>query len=152
MWKAQESAAIAAMRGAKVRCGKVHWYKQGRWLVCLLPSGREMRYFQPELKQGRLSYLTVDSQRGNFVRKDAYGGLLTENITQATARDIMALAMLRVQNAGYKVLFTVHDEIVAEHLNPDPDEFVKLLIQKTKWSDSVPLKAEAWVGDRYKKG
>lgn len=152
MWSAQEKAAMAAARGMKVRSGKVIWYRDDQWLICQLPSGRLMRYFRPEIRNGKLSYLTIDSTRGNFTRKDAYGGLLTENICQATARDILALAMLRVKNAGYEILFTVHDEIVAEHPNPDKKEFTQILTKETKWTAGLPLKADAWIGDRYRKG
>ncbi|NCD17885.1 MAG: hypothetical protein EOL91_11380, partial [Actinobacteria bacterium] len=156
MWTAQERAAMAAMKGQKVRCGKVVWYLNDKWLICVLPSGREMAYFRPEVrvKEGRpkLSYITVDSQTKQSVRKDMYGGLIVENICQATARDVMAWAMVRVHRAGYRVLFTVHDEIVAEHPNPDIGEFIKILTEIPPWAKGFPIEASGWIGERYKKG
>jgi DNA polymerase len=156
MWTAQERAAMAAMKGQKVRCGRVVWYHKDKWLVCVLPSGREMAYFKPEIstKEGRakLSYVTIDSQTKQSLRKDMYGGLIVENICQATARDIMAWAMVRVHRAGYKVLFTVHDEIVAEHPKPDMDEFIKIMTEIPPWAEGFPIKASGWISERYKKG
>lgn len=161
LWMAQEQAAIYAVRKkARVKCGKVIWFIDGPWLVCQLPSGRQMRYFQAELRKmdkfGRvvtgLSYNTIDSQKRQSVNKHLYGGLIVENICQATARDIMALAMIRVQRAGYNVLFTVHDEIIAEHKDPDIKQFCELLTRPVDWAQGLPLTADGWVGDRYKKG
>lgn len=156
MWTAQERSALAAMGGKKVRCGKIMWHREKQWLICTLPSGRQMCYFKPELEMDgahqKLSYLTLDSQKGQVLRKKVYGGLLVENICQATARDIMADAMLRVHQAGHKILLTVHDEIVAEHESPDMLGFIKILEQPTTWSTGLPLKASGWTGNRYGKG
>lgn len=161
LWMAQENAAIYAVRKkARVKCGKVIWFVDGPWLICQLPSGRQMRYFQAQLKKldkfGRvvtgISYVTRDSQKKQMLDKHLYGGLIVENICQATARDLMALAMVRVQRAGYDVLFTVHDEIIAEHKDPDVNEFCKLLTEPVSWAKGLPLMADGWVGTRYKKG
>ena len=45
---------------------------------------------------------------------ETWGGKLVENIVQAYARDCLAVALLRLDAAGFKVVFHVHDEIIAE--------------------------------------
>jgi DNA polymerase len=89
------------------------------WLVVRLPSGRCLWYFEPELvnegeRFNRIYYWGRDIKKGGrWDRVETYGGKLVENITQAMARDVMAEAMLRLDEAGFNVNLTVHDEIVA---------------------------------------
>jgi DNA polymerase len=74
-----------------------------------LPSGRILPYFNVNWKGG----LVLQKTLGEPPIK-VWGGFLTENVTQATARDVMRDAIIRLEDAGIETLFTVHDEIVAE--------------------------------------
>jgi DNA polymerase len=90
-----------------------------------------------------------------------YGGLLTENIVQAIARGILVAAMFRLKRAGYRIVLTVHDEIVCEA--PEPIDYeqarldFKAIMEDTAGNASwvkdmgVPISVDAWVGPRYKK-
>jgi len=83
-----------------------------------------------------------------------YGGKLTENIVQATARDLMAEAMLRVHNSGkYDVVLSVHDELVCEvdAWDGDQEEFDALMAETPEWAEGCPVAAEGWRGKRYRK-
>ena len=85
-------------------------------------------------------------------RLNTYGGKLVENCVQATARDILAEAIFRVERAGYAVVMHVHDELVAEL--PDGgslEEFSSLMAHKPDWAKNIPLAAHGWVGRRYRK-
>jgi DNA polymerase len=95
----------------------------------------------------------VDSQTKRWRKRALYGGLLTENIVQALARDMMADAMLRHDAAGYAPLFTVHDEIVAEapHEHGSLTEFIALAKIAEPWAAGCPVGFTAWEGDRYRK-
>ena len=163
-------AAIEAMQnpGAVIDRGKVRYRLNGSFLFCQLPSGRVLTYPYPRLEKKPLPWLRddgsrpyadaivykgIDSVTKKWGDEDFYGGHAAENITQAVARDIMAEAMLRVEGAGYPVVFTVHDEIVSEPElgHGSLDEFKKLMTTLPRWAAGCPVAAEGWVGKRYRK-
>lgn len=166
LWYAQEGAAVEAVRfpGKIVPCGKVSWLLDAKVLYCRLPSGRKLAYNSPEIKvvekpwggDGyQLSYMGMDSKTKQWTRQHSYGGMLVENITQAVARDLMAEAMLRVEEHGFEIVLSVHDELVAE-IPEAADEgaihgFCTLMAGKPQWAADIPIKAEGWRGKRYKK-
>ena len=90
---------------------------------------------------------------GKWERQTTYGGKLVENLTQATARDLMAEAMLRLDQAGYEICLTVHDEIVAyvDENDNDLHKFEKIMVELPAWAKGCPVAAEGWSGKRYKK-
>lgn len=165
MWWNQEAAAIAAVNtpGRVVKCGRVQWCCFDGFLHCKLPSGRLLGYCDPRVikkptpwgeKKDALTYMGVDPYTKKWRRQDTYGGMLVENITQATARDLMAEAMLRCHDDGlYDVILSVHDELIAEC---DMDQgsvkdFEAAMAHTPAWADGCPVKAEGWTGLRYKK-
>lgn len=162
MWWDQERAAKQAVITKKaVRCGKIVWGVVKGFLYCRLPSGRCLAYPSPKIEMGKtpwgedreqLSYMQMD-EKNRWVRIRSYGGKLVENITQAVCRDVMAEAMLRLDAAGYNVLFTVHDEIVCETPKDfgSLDEFLALLTTVPDWAEGFPIKAEGWNEGRYRK-
>jgi DNA polymerase len=160
MWYAQERAAIQAVsRGGVVPCGRVAWEKRGDFLWCQLPSGRELAYHKPEIRTGeeaapRLSYMTTDSMTKKYTRKDTYGGKIIENIIQATARDLLASALLGAERKGYKPVMHVHDEIVVEVPEGvgSTGEFEKIICAAPAWAKGCPIHAEAERVKRYRKG
>ena len=136
-------------------------------LYCTLLSGRRMAYHQPRLWYGAkrdgwvqcysLTYMTwnTNAKMGpkGWVRMETYGGRLFENVVQATARDIMAHAVVNLERAGYPVVLRVHDEVAAEV----PDgfgslaEFEAILTHLPDWARGWPIRAAGWEGVRYHK-
>ncbi len=172
MWKAQEAAAIAVTRtynrgmGRSIakRCGKVVWYMDGRFLSCRLPSGRPLRYCDPFIKRVKTSwgewrpslrYHGIHSLTKQWRREHSYGGKLVENITQATARDIMAVAKLEAHEGDlpYSPVMSVHDELVCEVDRDEGslEEFEGLMSAMPAWADGCPIDAEADRYERYRK-
>lgn len=166
MWDEVQQAALNAVRWGnptEACAGKIHFYMEGRdWLVCELPSTRKLWYSKPHIVKkltpwGRevdeLRAWGVDSFTKKWASYSLYGGLLTENIVQAVARDIMAGAMLRLDRAGYPPILTVHDEVICE--TPagfgSVAEFTDIMTVTPKWAAGLPIKAEAWAGTRYRK-
>ncbi len=165
MWWDQEAAAIAAVRtpGRVVRCGRVQWCCFDGFLHCKLPSGRLLGYCDPRVikkptpwgeNKDALTYMGVDPYTKKWRRQDTYGGMLVENITQATARDLMADAMLRCHKEGlYDVILSVHDELIAEcdMDKGDVKDFEATMAYTPDWAEGCPVKAEGWTGLRYRK-
>lgn len=163
-WKEVENAAISAVlhKGSIFWSGKVAWRVVGDFLYAKLPSGRKIAYHHPHLSRKKtpwgemrpvLCFYGVDSMTKQYCRQHTYGGKLVENITQAVARDFMAEAMLRIEDAGYPIIMSVHDELVAE---PDEDfgsleDFERLMTILPAWGKFCPIAAEGWEGKRFKK-
>jgi DNA polymerase len=164
VWEDQEASAIAAVQSRQpVTCGPVTWTLKGNFLYCVLPSGRRLAYCEPRVKSqmmpwGKeklvLSYMGVDSYTHQWRRQSAYGGLLTENIVQAIARDLMADGMLRAEATGiYEMVLSVHDELIAEADEGagSVKEFELLMSECPPWATGCPVEAEGWSGKRYRK-
>lgn len=134
-------------------------------LYCKLLSGRYLIYHKPRLTpseriQDTLS-LSFEGWNTNpkmggmgWIRMNTYGGKLTENVVQATARDILANAIINLEKSGYPVVLHVHDEIVCEV--PEGvgsiEEFEKIMSTLPSWAKDWPVKASGgWRAKRYSK-
>lgn len=123
----------------------------------VLPSGRGITYhsvrrqWQMNSWGNRAPQLSFrDPKRGGH-RVDTYGGRLTENATQAVARDVLAAALVRLDGLGYRVVGHVHDEIIVEGLH-DVDQVSEVMTTGIPWSEGLPLAAEGYQCPRYRKG
>ena len=67
-----------------------------------------------EGRYSKIKYKGMHQERKIWCELDTYGGKLVENIVQAVARDCLATAMLSLDNAGYEIVFHIHDEVVIE--------------------------------------
>lgn len=166
LWYDQETAAGDATldkEGTEYECYPVTWGRDGRFLYCRLPSGRNLAYPEPAIKpvttswgarKNSLTYMGVNAVTRKWMRQTSYGGLLVENIVQAISRDIMAEAMLRCEESQiYSPILSVHDELIAEanqHLG-SVKEFEALVAQCPTWAPGCPVAAEGWAGPRYRK-
>jgi len=134
---------------------------KGDALFCKLLSGRKLTYHRPRLIPDRTPWgkevlkITYEGRDGyTWARTDTYGGKLTENIVQATARDIPAHAPVKVHAAGYLPVLHVHDEIVAEipEGQGSVEEVEALMCDLPDWCKDWPLRAAGgWRGKRYRK-
>lgn len=158
-----------ACRAAILNHGKEYQYRavrfrvvKGNKLAIRLPSGRALWYVNPRIgsftKGGMedpeaILFDGVESTTRKWGTQDLYGGKLAENITQAIARDLLVNAMFRVEEAGYPVVFHVHDEIISEVPEDfgSVEAFENLMCLNPSWASGVPLKAEGWRGRRYRK-
>lgn len=125
------------------------------WLRIKLPSGRYLCYPGAKISPGgKIEYLGQNTYTRKWGAVQTYGGKLSENITQAVARDIMAYRMPLVESKGFDIVLTVHDEIITEA--PDTDEFNadylgEILTTKIEWGEGFPLAAAGFETYRYKK-
>lgn len=140
--------------------------KAGWWLKIELPSGRFLSYpgvgisverdpEDPDAKpRTRIRYLGENQTTRQWEKQYSYGGKLAENVTQAICRDMLAWSMLNVEAAGYKIILSVHDEILTEV--PDKPKYsvkrlCELMCDLPEWAESCPITAEGWEGKRYRK-
>ena len=127
-----------------------------------LPSGRSLTYHNPRIIQRETPWGemrdtaqvdTLNSVTRQWVSQIIWGGLLTENVVQATARDLMATAMMALEVKGYNVILSVHDEIISEV--PDNfgslDEMIDIMTRVPAWAEGCPINAEGKEGKRYRK-
>ena len=119
-----------------------------------LPNGRKMRYekvraesrIEPDKKTGKPRKRTVYTADSDGRRKMTYGGKLTENITQAVARDVFAEQLLSLLAAGFGILFTAHDEAIVE-VPLDREGSVAdvrcIMSQTPSWMPGLPVACDA---------
>lgn len=168
MWYDFDSAAAEVIvNGGTVRvrdCVLAREYDCLRGATCMaitLPSGRKLYYIDPAVGENRwggssLSYMGMDQTTKKWKRIETYGGKLVENCVQAIARDCLAQAIEYLEAAGLPVVFHVHDEVVidvapfgtdAEML----DKVVSIMTRPIPWAQGLPLGADGWVGQFFKK-
>ena len=164
-WYDLEKAAIAAVNnpGKVYPVGsKIAYCQGGRYLMAALPSQRKIFYPDPQVGEQPapwggtkigLSYMSVNSTTNKYERERTYGGKLAENVTQGTARDFFAESLLRLDEAGYPVIFHVHDEAVVEvekHFG-SVGEVERIMEALPAWGNGCPIKAEGFETERFRK-
>jgi DNA polymerase len=163
-WYDVEAAAVAAVyepgtvhavRGVKF---KVIGSGLNRFLYCQLPSGRRLAYHRPSLQEGKFGgdqvyFWGVDSTTHKYVEQSTYGGKLVENIVSGAACDLLAHKLPLLEAAGYPVVFTVHDEIIAEVPigHGSIDEFNEIMRINPPWAEGLPVDADGYEAGRYRK-
>lgn len=155
-WYQLERTVRAAIATPKktLYCGYLKVRRDGAWLRIQLPSGRALCYPSPSIEKGNITYMGVNSYSRKWQRLKTYGGKLVENVTQAAARDVLAGNMPRIENAGYSIVLTVHDEVICEA--PDTDDYTdaalsSLLSTNPEWAPDIPLNAGGFEAYHYRK-
>lgn len=145
-----EGGTVKLQKGLK-------FFKARGFLFIALPSGRRLAYANPRLKkindyQMRIEYDGQGNKVG-FTRLETYGGKIVENIVQATARDLLADAILNVETAGYPVVFHIHDEIIADVPKNfgSLEEMRELMCKPVAWARGLPLDAAGFENPYYMK-
>lgn len=153
LWKTCGDAIKAIAEDKEFSFGHDGFFKVDGKKGVRLPSGMYMQY--PELAN------VVDEKTGEKgykykLRKGydrLYGGKLTNNITQGTARCILAEAMVRVGNS-YPIALSIHDAIylvVPENKAQEALDFLMDEMTKTPtWMPGIPLAAEGKIGKTLK--
>lgn len=165
MWQGIENAAVKAVWDRRTtEAFGVEYRLENGWLTARLPSGRRLWYYNPrpvrkampwDKDDIRPGFEYTSFKAGQIKTISAYGGLLVENVVQATARDLLVAAMFRCEDNGLPVVLTVHDEIVAEkvpHTN-NCHLLEQLMCETPDWAKAIriPVNAEVWSGERYRK-
>ena len=129
-----------------------------RYMTIELPSGRKLFYPDPHIKLNNFDKEAVHfkTQLNNaWVTESTYGGKLVENITQAVARDCLALTLVRLSGNGLPAIMHIHDEAVIEVPKDEADEYLDI-VEKTfalpiPWAEGLVLTAAGFTNDYYMK-
>lgn len=160
-WYITDNAAKTAIkerRTVKIQHGLEFSYIN-KILFIKLPSGRKLAYYDARIEPNskgmdQITYAGVNQETKAWGRLDTYGGKLVENIVQAVARDCLAVAMMRVDKAGYKIAMHIHDEMVVDVPNSDVDAakaITELMGQDISWAPGLPLRGDTYETVYYKK-
>lgn len=183
MWAELQHAAIFVVRtGRRKDVGPFELRREDEYLTIRLPSGRKLYYHRPRLAVDRrkveierkrareeerepraikpsLCYQGIDNKATGVKKLGwtfTYGGKLTENLTQAVAREVIDECMARAERRGLDICLHVHDQIVALSREEDAEKHARVLTEcmsePMPWAPTLPLKAEAavhkiWIKD-----
>lgn len=131
----------------------IGFVKEGPLLRLRLPNHRQLSYVKPAIINDSITYEGTIQSSGGWGRIESYGPKLVENIVQATARDCLAEAIDRLENNGFLVVFHVHDEVICEVPESfgSAKEVSEIMAEPISWAPELPLKADAYECDYYKK-
>jgi DNA polymerase len=166
-WRDSNDAALAAVETP----GTLHVFgprrnlaflQRGQYLYLRLPSGRRLVYPAPAIvmrptpwgeERPAVAFSSVNPLTKQWGRWQLYGGLIVENIVQATARDLLADSMQRLEANGYPVVMHTHDEAVVEVPAGTVSEHdvYRTMAELPSWASGLPIKVEGWRGERYRK-
>ena len=168
--RAVQNKESLRMQVAGGKASIVFAYESG-FLTIELPSKRKLFYVKPRIEiedlvreksdgtkfivasQGSLTYEGMDQKTKQWTRLATYGGKLVENITQAVARDCLREAMLRIEDAGFDQLMTVHDEDVLEvpYGMGELKEVEAIMARSIDWAPGLPLRGDGFETEYYMK-
>lgn len=173
-WYALEEAIMKTIRRHQTtQVGPISFSWAKPYLVCHLPSGRNIYYLKPRIDKVWFHFTDKDTGEKKRVQKDqisymgkmqtgngwkriaSHGGKFIENIVQAVARDILREGLMRAKKFGFKIIGHVHDEIICEQLIGDErytlDNLRACMIKAIRWATGMPLGAAGFEGLFYRK-
>lgn len=170
MWYDLEKASIRAVRSGKPQAVGVLTFEPvgTKMLRMHLPSGRALHYVRPTIEKRELPgkngttyskdvllYEGIEQQTRQWVQIATRGGHLTENATQAIARDLLAHGMTEADRIGLPIIGHVHDEIIALVPEDSPlglADLQRCMVKQPSWAPDLPLGAEGYESQYYRKG
>ncbi len=154
-WSALEEAYTRAMRnkGHEFSVGRVTYLFDGQHLWYALPSARVLCYPFAKLDADGVSYAKAAwkpaADAKEWPRARLWKGLACENITQATANDLLRHTLRQLDD----VVLHVHDEVVIETDRPEEMavRLKEVMCTPPPWAKGLPLDAEVAIMSRYGK-
>lgn len=155
-WRDTETAAKRAImnpgKAFKLPCGAAYRLDKDA-LRLKLPSGRILSYWNAHLEDGSIVFMAQNQTTKKWEKSETWGGKLVENIVQAYARDCLAVAMLRLDEAGFKICFSVHDELICEEPigGRSWQDMADIMGQPIPWAPGLLLRADGYETRFYMK-
>ena len=156
-WKETEKAVKHALRTPARAftvqpCG-VKDSRDRRALRCILPAGRQLSYWAAHLDaDGSIRFMGQNQTTRKWEQMETWGGKLVENIVSAFARDCLAVAMLRLDAAGFNIVFHVHDEVIVEAPEGSHwEDVADIMGQPIDWAPGLLLRGDGYKTKFYRK-
>jgi len=157
----ERMAVVAIQKGIPIQVQRgVQCEMRRGFLFITLPSGRCICYPRAKVEtedvhgheKPSITYEGSNQTTGKWEQMRTYGGKLTENVVQATARDILGEVLLRAERAGMDVVFHVHDEIIVE-AKPGQTlaDVERIFNTPIDWCKTLPLKGDGYTTPYYLK-
>ena len=128
------------------------------FLTITLPSGRKLYYAKPFLSENdfgkeAVHYFGMNQTTKKWEKISTYGGKLVENVVQAIARDCLAVSLNRLSAAGYQIIMHIHDEVVLDVPKDlaDLEKVEQIMSRPIEWAPGLPLAADGFISEYYKK-
>ena len=156
-WDVDKAAIDTVKTGSLNTVGLITFERYAGELFITLPSGRKLAYASPRLEPNRFGRMSVTfmgvGTNNKWQRLESYSGRWVENVTQATARDLLVEAMLRVRDAGYDIVLHCHDEMCVEVPKGtlSVDALCSLMSVNPPWAEGLPLAAAGYACPYYQK-
>ena len=158
LWWDVDKAAMTAIRDKTItETHGIRFSYLSGMLFITLPSGRNLAYVKPRIGINKFGSEAVTYEGVGATKKwerlESDGPKLVENIVQATARDILAEALLRLNEAGYTIVMHVHDEVVLEVPRgvSSVEEVCQVMSITPTWAKGLLLNAAGFECEFYKK-
>jgi DNA polymerase len=158
-WQDLEQAYTRAMRhkGHEFTAGRITYLFDGVHLWYALPSGRVLCYPFARLEAEGVTYAKAAwkpaADAKEWPRARLWRGLACENVTQATANDLLRYSLRMLDAEGFEPVLHVHDEIVLETNDPDltVEAMKRIMCSTPMWAEGIPLGIEVHTMRRYGK-
>lgn len=161
LWSDVEKAAITTIKdktAVTIQHGIEFSFESGVFFI-KLPSERKLSYVRPSIdiderfNKPMITYEGAEQGTKQWGRLKTYGGKLVENIVQAIARDCLAEAMIRLDEADYKIVMHIHDEVVLDvpYGFGSLEDVGEIMGTPISWAKGLPLRADAFETNYYKK-
>lgn len=159
-WRELETAYTRALRnpGRQFSAGKIVYLCDGQHLWYALPSGRVLCYpFARFEDDGGITYAKAAwkpaADAKEWPRARLWVGTAVENVTQATANDILREALRRLDRLGVSVIAHCHDEIVAEGADAEmiAETIQSVMTTPPEWAGGLPLSVAGGISKRFGK-
>lgn len=165
LWRKLENAAVSVIQNGSqasvnglLLSREFDMQNDLDFLTITLPSQRKLYYAKPSLGvnlwgKPSIKYMGMNQDTKRWELLETYGGKLVENVVQAIARDCLAIVIEKLEAAGFPIVFHIHDEVVIDcaEENANLDEVVRIMTEPIPWAQGLPLNADGWVDDFFRK-
>lgn len=150
-WRDVDKALKTALKNENqtVKLGQLKFEYKSKMLFITLPSERKLAYVKPQIVDGEITYFGNDTNK-KWARISTWSGKVAENITQATARDLLVFAMKNLSQ--FNIVAHIHDEVVIDvPIDVKVEDIVSIMTKKPLWADGLILNADGYECEFYQK-